>query len=98
MSELKIRPLHDHVIVRRITTSTETSGGILLPDAVDDKEPEGIVVAVGKGKRLDNGEYDTLEVKVDDKIIFGQKSGFEVGDKGFELTVLIEEEIIAILR
>jgi len=94
-----IYPLHDNVIVRRAEEQTETAGGIILPgDTTEEKPAEGKVIAVGKGKTLSNGEVDALDVKVGDRIIFGQKAGEDITINSEEFLVIIEDEIIAILR
>ena len=98
MSKITIQPLNDNIIVRRIEVMTESAGGIALPGASDEQSAEAIVLAVGKGKTLANGDIDALDVKVDDRVIFGQKSGTEINIEGEDLLALIEDEIIAILR
>ena len=98
MSKINIQPLNDNIIVRRLEAITESAGGIVLPGASAEVSSEAIVLAVGKGKTLANGDIDTLDVKVDDRILFGQKSGTEVNIDGEDLVALVEEEIIAILR
>ena len=98
MSEIILQPLNDNIIVRRIEAITESAGGIVLPSASEEKSAEAIVLAVGKGKTLANGEVDTLDVKVNDRVIFGQKAGTEINVEGEELLALSEDEIIAILR
>lgn len=94
---MKIRPLHDRVIVKRVAEETTSAGGIVLPGSATEKPSEGEILAVGNGKRLDNGEVRALEVKVGDKILFGKYSGNEVKIDGEELIVMREEDIMGIL-
>ena len=98
MSKVNIQPLNDNIIVRRLEAITESAGGIVLPGASEELPAEAIVLAVGKGKTLANGDIDTLDVKVNDRVIFGQKAGTEINIDGENLLALIEDEIIAILR
>jgi len=95
---MKIRPLHDRVVVRRTEEETKTAGGIVLPDSAAEKPSRGEVLAVGTGKVLDNGEVRKLAVKVGDKIIFGQFGGSTVKIDGEELLILSESEIFGILE
>jgi chaperonin GroES len=94
---MKIRPLHDRVIVKRVEEETTTPGGIVLPGSAAEKPSQGIIMAVGAGKQLDNGTVRTLEVKVGDKVLFGKYSGNEVKVDGEELIVMREEDIMGIL-
>lgn len=94
---MKIRPLHDRVIVKRVEEETTSAGGIVLPGSATEKPSEGEVLAVGNGKQLDNGEVRALEVKVGDKVLFGKYSGNEVKIDGEELIVMREEDIMGIL-
>jgi chaperonin GroES len=94
---MKIRPLHDRVIVKRVEEETTTPGGIVLPGSAAEKPSQGVVMAVGAGKQLDNGTVRTLEVKVGDKVLFGKYSGNEVKVDGEELIVMREEDIMGIL-
>lgn len=94
---MKIRPLHDRVIVKRVEEETTTPGGIVLPGSAAEKPSQGIIMAVGAGKQLDNGTIRTLEVKVGDKVLFGKYSGNEVKVDGEELIVMREEDIMGIL-
>ena len=94
---MKIRPLHDRVIVKRVAEETTTAGGIVLPGSAAEKPSEGEVLAVGNGKLLDNGEVRALEVKTGDKVLFGKYSGTEVKIDGEELIVMREEDIMGIL-
>jgi chaperonin GroES len=95
---MKIRPLHDRVVVRRTEEETRTAGGIVLPDSAAEKPSRGEVLAVGPGKLLDNGDVRKLDVKVGDKVIFGQYGGSTVKIDGEELLILSESEIFGVLE
>ncbi|MGR9044199.1 MAG: co-chaperone GroES [Gammaproteobacteria bacterium] len=94
---MKIRPLHDRVIIKRVEEETKTAGGIVLPGSAAEKPSQGEVLAVGNGKVLDNGDVRALEVKVGDKVLFGKYSGTEVKIDGEEVIVMREEDIMGIL-
>jgi chaperonin GroES len=94
---MKIRPLHDRVVVKRVEEETKTAGGIVLPGTAAEKPSEGEVLAVGNGKPLDNGQVRALEVKVGDKVLFGKYSGTEVKVDGQQYIVMREEDIIGVL-
>jgi chaperonin GroES len=94
---MKIRPLHDRIVVKRVEEETKTAGGIVLPGSAAEKPSEGEVLAVGSGKPLDNGQVRALEVKVGDKVLFGKYSGTEVKVDGEQLIVMREEDIMGIL-
>jgi chaperonin GroES len=95
---MKIRPLHDRVVVRRVEEETKTAGGIVLPDSAAEKPSQGEVLAVGPGKALDNGDVRGLDVKVGDKVLFGQYGGSTVKVDGEELLILSESEIFGVLE
>ena len=95
---MKIRPLHDRVVVRRLEEETKTAGGIVLPDSAAEKPSRGEVLAVGPGKTLDNGDVRALDVKVGDKVVFGQYGGSTVKIDGEELLILSENEIFGVLK
>src|SRR5580704_111696 len=95
---MKIRPLHDRVIVKREEEERKSPGGIVIPDTATEKPIFGKVVAVGKGKILENGEVRPLDVKVGDKILFGKYSGTEVKMDGDELVVMREEDVMAVVE
>ena len=95
---MKIRPLHDRVIVKRLESETKTAGGIVIPDSAAEKPVQGKVVAVGKGKILEGGDVRPLDVKVGDKILFGKYSGTEVKVDGEELVVMREEDVMAVIE
>ena len=95
---MKIRPLHDRVIVKRLEEERTSPGGIVIPDTAAEKPVQGKVVAVGKGKILEDGTVRALDVKVGDKILFGKYSGTEVKVDGDDLLVMREEDIMAIIE
>jgi chaperonin GroES len=95
---MKIRPLHDRVIIKRIEEEETTKGGIIIPDSAKEKPSEGKVVAVGKGKALDNGEIKALDVKKGDKVLFGKYAGTEIKIEGEERLIMREDDIIAIVE
>lgn len=94
---MKIRPLHDRVVVKRVAEETVTAGGIVLPGSAAEKPSQGEVIAVGNGKPLDSGQVRALEVKVGDKVLFGKYSGSEVKIDGEELVVMREDDIMGVL-
>jgi chaperonin GroES len=95
---MKIRPLHDRVIVKRLEEERVSAGGIVIPDTAAEKPVQGKVVAVGKGKILEDGSVRALDVKVGDKILFGKYSGTEGKVDGDELVVMREEDVMAIIE
>ncbi|MFW6093099.1 MAG: co-chaperone GroES [Pseudomonadota bacterium] len=95
---MKIRPLHDRVVVRRVEEETKTAGGIVLPESAAEKPSQGEVLAVGPGKTLDNGDVRAPDVKTGDKVLFGQYAGSTVKIDGEELLVLAEGEIFGVLE
>ena len=95
---MNIRPLHDRLVVRRLEEETTTSGGIVLPDSAAEKPSQGEVLAIGPGRTLDNGDVKALDVKVGDKVIFGQYGGSTVKLDGEELLILNESEIFGVLE
>ena len=95
---MKVRPLHDRVIVKRVEEEGKTKGGIIIPDTAKEKPIEGKVVAVGKGKILENGNQQPLEVKKGDKILFGKYAGTEINIEGDEHLIMREDDIIAIVE
>ncbi len=97
-TKLKIRPLHDRVIVRRKEEERTTAGGIVIPDSATEKPIRGEVTAVGKGKILEDGQVRPLDVKVGDQVLFGKYSGTEVKVEGEDLLVMREEDIMAIIE
>ena len=95
---MKIRPLHDRVIVRRVEEERTSAGGIVIPDTATEKPVQGEVLAVGNGKILDNGDVRPLDLKVGDKVLFGKYSGTEVKVEGEELLVMREEDIMGVIE
>ncbi|MDD2927262.1 MAG: co-chaperone GroES [Candidatus Omnitrophica bacterium] len=96
---MDIKPLGDRVVVKPLEAEAKTKGGIVLPDTAKEKPQEGKVVAVGKGKVLENGTISTPEVKVGDKVLYGKYSGNEITTKeGEELLIMREEDILAIIK
>jgi chaperonin GroES len=96
--KLKIRPLHDRVIIQRLEAETKSAGGIVIPDTAAEKPIRGKVMAVGKGKILESGDVRPLDVKVGDHILFGKYSGTEVKVDGDEYLVMREEDVMAVLE
>ena len=95
---MKIRPLQDRVIVRRLEEEEKTKGGIIIPDTAKEKPQEGKVIAVGKGKMTEEGKVIPLDVKVGDKILFGKYSGTEVKIEGEEHLIMREEDILGVIE
>ena len=95
---MKIRPLHDRVMVKRIEEERTSPGGIVIPDTAAEKPVQGKIIAVGKGKILEDGKVRPLDVKVGDKILFGKYSGTEVKVDGEELVVMREEDVMAVIE
>lgn len=93
-----IRPLHDRVIVRRIEETEQVRGGIIIPDTAKEKPQEGEVIAVGEGKRKDDGSRQTLDVKPGDRVLFGKYSGSEIKIDGEELLIMREDEILGVIE
>lgn len=94
---MKIRPLQDRIIVKRLDGEEKTKGGIIIPDSAKEKPLEGEVVAVGKGKILDDGKVREPEVKAGDRILFGKYSGTEIKIEGIDHLILREDDILGIL-
>jgi chaperonin GroES len=95
---MKVKPLHDRVIVKRVEEEETTKGGIIIPDTAKEKPQEGKVVAVGAGKVNDKGERVPLEVKEGDRVLFGKYSGNEINIDGEEHLIMREDDIIAIVK
>ncbi len=98
MSAMKIRPLHDRVLVKRLEEEEKTKGGIIIPDTAKEKPIEGEVIAVGNGKLLENGEIKPLEVKVGDKVLFGKYAGTEITIDGELYLMMREDDILGIIE
>ena len=94
---MKVRPLHDRVVVKRIEEEETTKGGIIIPDTAKEKPQEGKVIAVGKGKLNEKGDRLPLDVKKNDRILFGKYAGSEITIDGEEYVIMREDDIIAVL-
>ena len=95
---MKIRPLHDHIIVKRVKEEDKTKGGIIIPDTAKEKPQEGKVVAVGKGKILKDGKVAPLDVKKGDTILFGKYSGTEIKIEGEDHLIIREEDVLGVIE
>jgi chaperonin GroES len=95
---MKIRPLYDRILVKRIEESNKTAGGLFIPDTAKEKPQEALVVAVGNGKIIEDGSLRKLEVKAGDKILFSKYSGNEIKIDGTEHLILREDDILAVLE
>ena len=95
---MKVKPLYDRVLIRRVKEEEKTKGGIIIPDSAKEKPAEGEVVAVGSGKLNDKGELRALEVKKGDRVLFGKYSGNEIKIDGEEHLILKEDEILGVLQ
>jgi len=94
---MKIRPLHDRIVVKRVEEQETVRGGIIIPDSAKEKPQEGEVVAVGNGKRLEDGKMVPLDVKVGDRILFGKYSGSDIKLDGDEYMIMREDEVLGVL-
>ena len=94
---MKVKPLQDRVLIKRVEEESKTKGGIIIPDSAKEKPQEGLVVAVGPGKMTDTGTRVTPEVKAGDRILFGKYSGTDIKVDGVEHLILREEDILAIV-
>jgi chaperonin GroES len=94
---MKIRPLHDRVVVKRMEEERTSAGGIVIPDSATEKPAEGEVIAVGKGKINDAGDVLAMDVKVGDKILFGKYSGTEIKIEGQDVLIMREEDILGVI-
>src|SRR3954469_4113209 len=95
---MKFRPLHDRIVVRRITAEEKTAGGIIIPDTAKEKPMEGEVVSVGPGARNEQGQIVALDVKAGDRVLFGKWSGTEVKLDGEELLIMKESDIMGVIE
>jgi chaperonin GroES len=95
---MKIRPLQDRILVQRVEEESKTKGGIIIPDTAKEKPAEGKVVAVGKGKLDENGKTIPLDLKVDDRILFGKYSGTEVKIEGQEYLIMREDDVLGVIE
>ena len=97
MSKTKFRPLHDRLVVRRITALEKTKGGIIIPDSAQEKPSEGEVIAVGPGGRDENGKLTPMDIKSGDRVLFGKWSGTEVKLDGEDLLIMKESDIMGVI-
>ena len=95
---MDIRPLHDRIIVERLEEETKTAGGIIIPDTAKEKPQQGKVIAVGKGKKTEDGKILPLDVKVGDKILFGKYAGTEIKIEGKEYLMMREEDVLGVIE
>jgi len=95
---MKLRPLHDRVIVKRIEEEEKTAGGIIIPDTAKEKPQQGKVLAVGKGRTLENGQISPMLVKEGDRVLFGRYAGTDVKIEGEEHLIMREDDILAIIQ
>ena len=98
MASLKVRPLHDRVVVRRVEPKEQVKGGIIIPDTAKEKPQEAEVIAVGEGKYSDEGKRVKLDVKKGDKVLIGKYSGTDIKFDDIEYTILREDEVLAIVE
>ena len=95
---MKLRPLNDRILVKRVEEEAKTKGGIIIPDTAKEKPAEGKVIAVGKGKIGDDGKRVPLEIKKDDRILFGKYSGQEIKVEGEEYLIMREDDVLCIIE
>jgi len=95
---MKLNPIHDRVVIKRIEADTQTSGGIIIPDVASEKPDQGVVLAVGQGRRTEDGTLIPMTLKENDLVLFGKSAGHQVKIKGEELLILREEEIFAVIE
>ncbi len=95
---MKLRPMQDRIIVKRLEEETKTAGGILIPDTAKEKPQKGEVVAVGNGKKTDDGKVIPLDVKAGDKVLFGKYAGTEIKIEGEEYLIMREDDILGVME
>ncbi len=95
---MKIRPLQDRILVKRLEEEERTKGGIIIPDTAKEKPSEGLVIAVGKGKMMEDGKQLPLDVKKDDRILFGKYSGTDIKIEGKEYLIMREDDVLGIIE
>lgn len=95
---MNFRPLHDRILVKRVENVETSKGGIIIPDSAKEKPQEGEVIAVGEGKKLENGTRQAMDVKAGDRILFGKYSGSEIKMDGQEFVILREDEVLGVLN
>jgi chaperonin GroES len=97
-NDMKFRPLHDRIVVRRIEAEEKTTGGIIIPDTAKEKPQEGEVIAVGPGARDESGQLQPLDLKVGDRILFGKWSGTEIRLEGEDLLIMKESDVMGVIE
>jgi chaperonin GroES len=97
-NSMDIRPLHDRIIVERLEEETKTAGGLIIPDTAKEKPQQGKIIAVGKGKKTEDGKVLPLDVKVGDKILFGKYAGTEIKLEGKEFLMMREEDVLGVIE
>jgi chaperonin GroES len=95
---MKIRPLGDRILIKRIQEEDKTSGGIIIPDTAKEKPQEGKIIAVGKGRRADDGKLQPLDVKQGDRVLFGKYAGTEVTVEGEEHLIIREDDVLGVMK
>ncbi len=95
---MNIRPLHDRIIVERLEEETKTAGGLIIPDTAKEKPQQGKIIAVGKGKKTEDGKVLPLDVKVGDKVLFGKYSGTDIKLDGKEFLMMREDDILGVVE
>jgi len=95
---MSFRPLHDRVVVRRVESEEKTAGGIIIPDTVQEKPSEGVIVSVGPGARDENGKHIAPDVKANDRVLFGKWSGTEIKINGEDLLIMKESDIMGVIE
>jgi len=95
---MKFRPLHDRILVERVESEERTKGGIILPDSAKEKPQQGKIIAIGSGRRAEDGTITPLEVKVGDAILFGKYSGSEIKIEGIEYLIMKEDDVLGIVE
>lgn len=95
---MNLRPLHDRIIVKRLEEDNKTAGGIFIPETAKEKPQKGEVIAVGKGKKAEDGKVTPLEVKVGDKVLFGKYAGTEIKIEGQEYLIMREDDILSVME
>ncbi|MCD6139239.1 MAG: co-chaperone GroES [Deltaproteobacteria bacterium] len=95
---MKIRPLQDRILVKRLEEEKKTKGGIIIPDTAKEKPSEGLVVAVGKGKIGENGKVMPLDVKKDDRILFSKYAGTDIKIEGEEYLIMREDDVLGVIE
>ena len=95
---MQVKPLHDRILVKRLTEEEKTRGGIIIPDSAKEKPAEGEVIAAGTGRRSDDGKIHALEVKKGDKILFGKYSGTEIKIEGDDFLIMREDDVLGIIN